>query len=169
MRTYYYTSEGQMIVDRTFAFFPFFFGLFVKAFVYSPLLLTGYVICRALFPPNAKGYYWVGAIILIACLLHAVLFIVKGIIIALRARGKKVYLLLLVLCVAYTSVPPGIIVYDFLRVRVPYEWLVYLISACAGLFVYTRYNFLLDLVPGRLWGLYMTGLRIGRHPALNHL
>lgn len=166
MRTYYYTSEGQMIVDRTFAFFPFFFGLFLKAYVYSPLLLTGYLICRQLFPPGTKGYYWVGTIILIAVLIYGIIFILKGIVIGLRARRNYAWVLVWAICVVYTSLPPAMIAYHFLHTRVPYPWLVWLLSSCAGLFVYAKYNFLLDLVPARMWGLYLTGLRIGRHPAL---
>lgn len=157
-----------MMMDRTLSFFPFIFGLLLKAFVYSPLLLTGYLICRSLFPAGTKGYYWVGTIILIAVLIHALLVIMKGIIIALRARRHLAWFIIWIICIAYTTVPPTMIALHFLQPRVPYPWLVYLLSMCTGWFVYSRYNFLLDLVPTRVWGLYLTGLRIGRHPAFRN-
>jgi len=164
MKTYYYNSDGQQVFDKTLAFVPFFLGLFIKAFVYSPLLLSGYLIARQVLPIGAKGYYWVGSIIFIAIILYGVLFVVKGIIIALRARANKGWILLMALCIIYTSIPPGLIVYDLLRTRIPYHWLTWMLSVGGGYFAYSRYHFLEDLVPSQLWGLYATGLRIGKHP-----
>lgn len=167
MKTYYHTSEDQMIFDRTFAFIPFFIHLFVKAFIYFPLLLTGYIITRLFLPKSAQGYYWVGSIILVAVMLYCLLILLKGIIIALRCRGRKEWILLLGICVLYTCIPPGIMIYDFLRNRIHYVWLNWLLSIGGGFGVYTKYNFLLDLVPERVWFFYESGLRMGRHPIFN--
>lgn len=166
MKTYYHTSEGQLMFDRTFALVPFFWNLLVKAFIYSPLWLTGYIICRQLLPKDAKGYYWVGSIVLVAACLYCLLFILKGLIIALRFRGKPIWVLLLALLVAYTCVPPGIVAFDLLRGKIPYPWLTWALAFGAGLFAYSKYRFLEDRVPQSVWGFYMTGLRIGRHPAV---
>lgn len=161
MKTYYQSSEGQMIVDRTFALFPFFLGLFVKAFVYSPLLLTGYLVCRQVLPPGAKGYYWVGLIVGIAAVLYSVLFFVKGVIIAWRFRGNKAWILLLGLCILYTSVPPALVARHLLAGHLPYPWLSWALSAGAGYWAYTRYHFLVDLVPQRMVAFYRAGLQAG--------
>lgn len=166
MKVYYHTSDQELVFDQTFAFVPFFWGLLVKAFIYSPLWLTGYLICRKLLPADAKGYYWVGCMVLIAACLYCLLFVVKGVTIALRARRNPLWILLLVTVVAYTCVPPGIVAFDLLRGNVPYIWLTWTLSVCAGLFAYSKYRFLEDLVPQNVWGFYMTGLRIGGHPAL---
>lgn len=166
MKAYYHTSEGQLVFDRTFALVPFLWNLLVKAFIYSPLWLTGYIISRQLLPANAKGYYWVGCIVLIGGCLYCVLFFLKGLIIALRSRRNPVWILLLALLVAYTCIPPGIVAFDLLRGKIAYPWLTWTLSVGAGLFAYSKYRFLEDRVPQSVWGFYMTGLRIGRHPAL---
>lgn len=165
MKTYYHTSEGQLVFDRTFAFVPFIWNLLVKAFIYCPLWLTGYILCRQLLPAGAKGYYWVGCIILIAACLYCLLFVFKGLTIALRCRRNPIWLLLLAIVIAYTCIPPGIVAYDLLRSNIPYAWLTWALSIGAGLFAYSKYRFLEDLVPQSMWGFYMTGLRIGGHPA----
>jgi hypothetical protein len=166
MKTYYFNSDGQQVFDRTLAFLPFCFGLFVKIFVYSPLLLSGYLIVKQILPIGAKGYYWVGSIIFVALILYGLLFIVKGILIALRARSNKSWIFLMPLCIIYTSVPPGLITYDLLRTRIPYHWLTLALSMAAGYWAYTRYHFLVDLVPSQMWGLYAIGLRLGRYPQM---
>ena len=166
MKTYYYNSDGQQVFDKTLAFLPFFFGLFVKIFVYSPLLLSGYFIVKQILPVHAKGYYWVGAIIFVALIFYGLLFIIKGIIIGLRARSNKSWIFLMIMCIIYTSVPPGLITYDLLRTRIPYNSITLALSIAAGYWVYTRYHFLLDIVPSRLWGLYAIGLRLGRYPQM---
>jgi len=164
MKTYYCNSEGQQVFDRTLAFLPFFIGLFVKIIVYSPLLLTGYLVVKRILPVGARGYYWVGAIIFVALILYGLLFIAKGIIIALRTRSNKAWIFVMVLCVAYTSVPPALIAHYFLSSRIPYQWLSWALSIGVGYWVYTRYGFLEDIVPSQIWGLYAVGLRIGKHP-----
>jgi hypothetical protein len=166
MKAYYHTSDGQFVFDRTFALVPFFWNLLVKAFIYSPLWLTGYIICRQLLPKDAKGYYWAGCVVLVAACLYCVLFILKGVIIALRFRGKRIWILLLGVLVAYTSIPPGLVAFDLLRGKIAYPWLTWALSVGAGLFAYSKYRFLEDRVPQIVWGFYMTELRIGRHPGL---
>jgi hypothetical protein len=166
MKTQYYSSDGQLIFDRSVELFPFFIGLFWKAFVYSPLLLTGYVIARLFLTPATKGYYWAGVIIGIAMVIYTLLFIVKGVIIAWRARGVRSWQVLMLLCIIYTSFPPAMIVHHFLQVHHVNVWVNWGLSAVAGLWVYGRYHFLVDLVPHQMWGFYATGLRLGRHPAM---
>jgi hypothetical protein len=168
MKAYYHTSEGQLVFDRTFSLIPFFWNLLVKAFIYSPLWLTGYIICRQLLPANAKGYYWVGCIILIAGCLYCLLFMFKGLIIALRTRRNPAWILLLAVLVVYTCIPPGIVAFNFLRGNIAYPWLTWALSVCAGILAYRKYRFLEDLVPQNVWGFYMMGLRIGLHPALTN-
>jgi hypothetical protein len=167
MKTYYHTSEGQLVFDRTFALIPFFWKLLVKAFIYCPLWLTGYIICRQLLPADAKGYYWVGCIILVAACLYSFLFVLKGMTIAFRCRRNPAWILLFAVVVAYTCIPPGIVAFDLLRGKIPYPWLTWALSVGAGLFAYSKYRFLEDIVPQSVWGFYMTGLRIGRHPSVS--
>jgi hypothetical protein len=101
------------------AFLP---GAFVKAFVYFPLILTGYAITRVFLPKTAEGYYWVGSIILLAVMIYCVLMFLKG-------------MLLQGICQAYTCLSPTIIAYDFLRGRVPYPFPDYGLSALTGFWV----------------------------------
>jgi len=161
MKTCYYNSDGQQVFDRTFSLLPFFFGLIVKAFVYSPLLLTGYLICRQVLPANGKGYYWAATIIFCAAIIYCILMILKGILLGLKWRGRWGWILVFGVCLLYTCIPPGIVVFDLLRSRVHYPVLNYLISLAVGYWVYTRYHFLTDLVPAKFWLFYSTGLRIG--------
>ena len=161
MKTYYYSSEGQMIFDRTFALVPFIWGLLVKALIYCPLWLTGYIIARAALPSNAKGYYWVGCIVGVAAVLYCLLFVLKGIIIALKYRRHRGWILLLIPVMVYTCVPPGMVAFHLLRGWIAYPWVIWALSAGAGLWAYSRYHFLVDLVPARMWGLYSVGLRAG--------
>lgn len=166
MKSYYQNSEGQMIFDKTVGLFPFFFGLFIKVFVYFPLLLTGYIIARWLLPPGAKGCYWVGVIIAIAVVLYSALFIVKGVLIALRARRHWAWILLALVCISYTSIPPAMLVHHFVKGHLNFAWVEWTLSISIGYLSYSRYHFLVDRVPERMWGLYATGLRLGKHPVL---
>jgi hypothetical protein len=161
MKTYYESSEGQMIVDRTFALVPFFWGLLVKALIYFPLLLTGYALTRLFLPKSAEGYYWVGCIVLIAMGIYCLLMFLKGVLLALKWRERREWILVFGICVLYTCIPPSIVIHYFLRSWVHYPVLNDLLSASFGFWVYTRYHFLLDLVPERFWVFYSAGLRAG--------
>lgn len=161
MKYYYNSSEGQMIFDRSFALVPFIVRILVKAFLYFPLWLTGYVVARTMLPPSAKGYYWVGCIIGVAMVIYCLLFIVKGIVIALRLRQCRLWILVMVPVVIYTCVPPAMLAYHILVRQIPYAWITWALSFGAGLWAYHRYQFLVDLVPSRMGGLYHLGLKAG--------
>jgi hypothetical protein len=161
VKTYYHTSEGQFVFDRNISWGAYLIALLVKIFIYCPLWFTGYLVARQLLPADAKGYYWVGSIVMVAMMLYCVLVFLKGIIIALKARRNWCWLFLLVLCVAYTSIPPAMLAYRLLSTWCHYRLVTYPAAASVGYLAYTRYQFLLDLVSERVWIFYRAGLQVG--------
>lgn len=166
MNTYYSNSDGQQIFDRHVGLFLFFALLLWRALVYSPLLLTGYIITRLFLPRSAPGYYWVGAIIGLAILIYCLLFLLKGWAIALRHRGYHAWIVVVLVCFVYTSLMPAIMTYDMLsgwmHDRTFYErFFHYAFGAGVGLLVASRYRWLIDIAPARLWVFYSLGLRLG--------
>ena len=150
------------MMDRQIALFPFFGLLVVKAFIFAPLLVTGYAIIRNFLPKTAPGYYWVAAIIALAVLIYTLLIVLKGWLIALRWKGNSAWMVVFGFCFLYTSVIPGFIAFDLLRGWMPgYPAISICLSIVVGYLAYTRYHFLTDMVPSRFWLFYSAGLWMG--------
>jgi hypothetical protein len=166
MNTYYNNSDGQQIFDRHVGLFPFFALLLWRALIYSPLLLTGYILTRLFLPHSAPGYYWVGAIVGLAMLIYCLLFLLKGWAMALRHRGYDIWVGIVGIGWLYTSMMPGIMTYDLLsgwmHDKTLYEkFFHYAFGAGVGILSAWRYHWLTDIVPARLWFFYSVGLRMG--------
>jgi hypothetical protein len=92
--------------------------------VYSPQLITNYLLCRLFLKKADTVLLWLMAILLIASLIHFLLLMLKQVIAAFKASGDILWIPLLIGCIVHTSIFPGWLlefffsgVYDFFNLR----------------------------------------------------
>ena len=62
-------DDGQILFDRTLYAFAVFFKLLLKAIVYSPLLVIGYLFTKKIIGSNTDIIIWLPLVILFAFIL----------------------------------------------------------------------------------------------------
>ncbi len=121
--------------------------LLFKAIMYSPQLITGYFLCRLYLTKADTALLWLTAIVLIACLIHFLILLLKQIIIALRNNGNFLWIPLLLVCTAYTCILPVWMVFNSVKYLMHYVSaekaipLTWLFSIAFGVYLYFRYDF----------------------------
>lgn len=117
------------------------------AIVYSPQLITGYFLCRLFLNKTDSALLWVTAIILVACLIHFLILILKQIIISLKSSGNFLWIPLLLIALAYTCIFPAWIVFRPVEYCMSYisaeraVSLTWLFSTAFSIYLYFRYDF----------------------------
>jgi hypothetical protein len=122
--------------------------LFFKAIVYSPQLITGYLLCKLFLNKSDTALLWIIAIILIAGLIQLFILLLKQITISLRNNGNVLWIPILLVCLAYTCIFPVWLVFNsvkYLMNLISAEKsmiLTWLFSTGFGIFLYLHYDFL---------------------------
>lgn len=94
----------------------------------------------------------------IAYLLYAGVYWLKGIVVGLRQRTGWLWMLPFALCVAFACLLPGLVVQAFLGKSVSPSW-AWGLGAAFAAFAYSRYRFTVDYAPAvTLWS-YRLGYR----------
>jgi hypothetical protein len=110
---------------------------------------------------------WIGLILLFAFALYQLLFFIKGIMIACKERNNFMWIPLFLACTAFTSVLPAWVAFDtfhaFARVlsNESATLVTWIFSVAFGLYVYSRYHFLLNRVPKLVFPAYQFGITCG--------
>jgi hypothetical protein len=134
-----------------------------KAIVYSPLLITGYVTATKILDKNDHPLAWIIVILLSSSLLYQLVYLIKGTLITLKARKNYLWIFLFIVCVGFTCVFPawlfmvavkGII---FTLSKENAEIISGMIAVVFGLYIYSKYLFLTDIVPSVAHPAYQLG------------
>lgn len=128
--------------------FSFLIRMTFLALIYSPQVITGYLLCRLYLRKEEPALLWMVSIVLIAFLIYAIILQLKQTIHLLISKRNWLWLPLLIFCVGYTCIFPLWIFFDTIQKA------MYLVSAeragiltwlfciCFGGYLYSRYNFL---------------------------
>jgi hypothetical protein len=162
-----YTFDiSQYIFDRFLLALLITARLFIKAIVYLPLWFSGYAITNRLLVKEDSGFAWIGLILLIAFALYQLVFFFKGIIIGLKSRGNLLWITFFILCAVFTCIVPSWIIFENLHslaFRLSHQAgdvLTWLFAISFGLYVYSRYHFLINIAPVAAYPVYQMGIDI---------
>ena len=163
---YIHYSSGQYLFGRCLNGIFIAFKLLFRAVIYSPLLITGYFIATKILSKEDSGLIWLGLVLVFAFFIYLFLFFLKGMMIALKSRGNFLWLLLFALCVMYTCVAPVWISFDDIEKLMLHlskeeaPTLTWLFSAAMAGYIYSRYQFLLNIAPAIAAVPYQAGLNL---------
>lgn len=121
--------------------------LFLRALIFSPQLITGYLLCKLLLSKTDTTLLWMIAIVLVAVLTHFFILMLKQIIIVLKNKGNFLWIPILIVCLSYTCIFPVWIVFNpvnYLMHLISAEkavYLTWLFSIAFGIYLYFRYDF----------------------------
>lgn len=135
-----------------------------RLFIYSPLLITGYYITLQYLGRNVSALWWIACVATCALLLYQVLFLLKGILIGLKQKGNLLWLILIVLCVSFTTLLPAYLALEpaaHLASKINSDPAIgRILVLLLSIYIYTRYNFHKDSVPPIAAAAYRIGYRI---------
>ncbi|HKO80164.1 MAG TPA: hypothetical protein VJU78_07215 [Chitinophagaceae bacterium] len=162
----YIFDSGQYIFERALQ------GLWIvgkwifKAIVYLPLWFAGYIITANILSKDDSAFAWIALVLLVAFFIYQLVFFLKGLMIGLRNNGNLIWLLLFILCVAFTSVFPTWMMFENVKVIMSElskdnaTLMTWIFSVVLGLYILSQYNFLTDMAPGVASTAYEAGLGI---------
>ena len=164
---YAHTSSEQYLFERCLNVIFFTLKILFKGVVYFPLLATGYLISTHILEKKDNALAWMGLTISFAYILYAFIFFLKGILIALKSRGNFLWILLFVFCAGYTCVAPLWLFFDTIE-RLMFQLskeqgtlLTWLFSFAIGGYIYSRYQFLINVAPVFVAAFYQAGINLG--------
>jgi hypothetical protein len=139
--------------------------LLFKAFIYTPLLLTAYLVTGVLLRRTADGVYWFLLIIAFTYLLYQLIFFIKGLLITLKFNGNLLWVPLYITCVLYTSVLPAWILFNSIESIAKEVHLdkvsLLILSGIVGAFIYSQYKFLINIAPVTAYSSFRFGITCG--------
>lgn len=118
-----------------------------KAIVYPPQLITSYFLCRLFLSKADTALLWLAAILLIACLIHFLILLLKQVIVSLKEKDNVLWIPLLVVCIIYTCIFPVWLVFNPVKHLMNYisvekaMILTWLFCIAFGIYLYGRYDF----------------------------
>lgn len=157
---YYAANDGQYLFNLQLRWLGKALVFLFRCLVYAPLVFTGYWLASGFLAPRADGLWWVLSIATLSYLLYAIVYFLKGILVALKAAGRWTWVLLWVLLVAYTCILPVWLVFTPVANYVHNPVLAWLISLSLGFYVYSRYLFLTNIAPAAVFPLYQSGISL---------
>jgi hypothetical protein len=138
--------------------------LIFRAIVYYPLLTIGYIIATKILDKNDNALAWITVILLFASILYQLVYLIKGMMITLKGRKNYLWILLFIICVGITCVFPAWLL------MVAVKEIIFtlskentgiisgMIAVVFGLYIYSRYLFLTDVVPSVAYHAYQLGI-----------
>lgn len=118
-----------------------------KALVFSPQIITGYIICLHFLNRKDAVGVWITCIVMVATLIYLFIVILKTILLAMMQKGNWLWLPLSIVCIAYTCIFPVWILFDSINHIMLFiskdhaALMTWLCSLCLGLYIFTHYNF----------------------------
>src|SRR5688572_4515591 len=100
MQYTHYDSE-QFLFDRTMSGLWAIGKLLFKAVAYLPLFMTGYLLADQVLENDQAAVLWMTVIVGFAFALFLLLYVLKGMIIALQKAGNLLWVPIFILCIAY--------------------------------------------------------------------
>jgi len=162
-----YINDQQLIFDGSLRAIRIPLKLALNAFIYLPMILTAYALTDALLTTKDSHLVRIGLIALFAYAIYMFVYFLKGLLIAFKAKGNWLWLVILAVVVGFTCVSPVLPFYPqishlvlILDPAAP-QWLTPVAAVVAILFIYTRYHFLTDLAPINILPVYKLGVDLG--------
>lgn len=146
--------------------FRLFFSLVWGAFVYIPLLMIGFWISEQMKDLYSNDLLIkISLTLLIAYLVFGMIYFAKGILIALRASGKVVWILIWIICVVITCgfqfffVQYNVELFLANRNVANYQLWSWLGASLIALMIYSHYKFLTNIAPGAVFPFFQAGFK----------
>lgn len=159
--------DGQFMFDRILSAFWIVIKGLLKAIIYLPLWFTGYIITSQLLAKEDSPLIWIGLILLFAFALFQLLYFIKGVIIACKKRNNFMWIPLFLLCTVFTSALPAWAAFDTIHALARLlsnesaQLVTWILSIAFGLYIYSRYHFLLNVAPKLVFPAYQFGVTCG--------
>jgi hypothetical protein len=137
--------------------------LIFRATVYSPLLITGYATATKILDRNDHALAWILVILLSASMMYQLVYLIKGILITMKARRNYFWIFLFMVCVGFTCVFPAwlfMVAVKGIIITLSKENMGIIsgmIAVVFGLYIYNRYLFLTDVAPSVAYSAYQLG------------
>jgi hypothetical protein len=119
-----------------------------KMLIYSPFLLTGYLISKAFLHRSDHVFLWMGMTLLVAYIFYIFISILKKLINIWRAENKFYWIPLFIICVAFTCILPVYLVFEPLEKIIGrlthgsnVSLITWIFSMAFGFYVYSRHRF----------------------------
>ncbi|MBN8856174.1 MAG: hypothetical protein J0H07_30225 [Sphingobacteriales bacterium] len=141
-----YTSIPQAEFDRQTSLIGVAFKLIFRAFIFLPLLVTGYAFSRLSFVIHYSILARTAIVFAVAVGMYFLLMMVRGWIIRAREDGNIFWLPVFLLCCAYTCLLTPFLLHEpvlhlFTRWHWP-GWLVFAVDTVIIMVTYFQYDFL---------------------------
>jgi hypothetical protein len=143
--------------------------------IYLPVLCTGYYLSNLALSPLDHSLGHLVLVLLFSYLVYLGVFFLKGVSLALKARGNIIWLFLFMVCVAFTCLlspwlVAGPLSRAFLRWHLS-SWLVWVLTFWFGYLIYNRYKFHVPSAPVMARFAYQFGFNLagGRSNRSNEL
>jgi hypothetical protein len=137
-----------LVYQFLFRIIIFLFKAAIRVIIYSPQLLTAYLLCKTVLKKEEPVQVWVIGILLVAFLFYQFIFLLKMIMQGLRRRENWLWLPLFLILVTYTCIFPLWISFDTVQHVMSLisgergTILTWLSLFCFGFYLYSRYSFL---------------------------
>jgi hypothetical protein len=147
-----------------FVFYWTLMGLFYAAkwlyrcLVYMPLLFTGYWLSTHILSKSDNGIWWLALTLVLAYCLYLLIFFLKGVMLCLKKMKAWVWIPVFFLCIAFTCLMPLWMVQDMLSKLIANKTIVWILSIAFAAYVYSKYQFTSDKVPGAAVPFYRAGV-----------
>lgn len=137
--------------------------LFYKGIIYLPLIFVAYLISLKIVSTGKDQGIWMLVLtILFAYLVYLLIFLVKGMMLAMKQLNKWAWLPLFLFLLAFTCVMPAWAVHQILKSLHIDQTVLLIISLSFGVLVSFKYRLLSDWAPKEATALYRSGIRLGR-------
>jgi hypothetical protein len=162
-------DDGQILFDKTLYALAVFFKLILKAIVYSPLLVIGYLFTKKTTGSDTDIIIWLPMVILFSFILYIIIYFLKGVLIALKYNRNLLWIPLFIFCVLFTCILPVYIIFTPFETFIAryaqtnHELITWIIAVTFGLYVYKRYHFLTNIAPNRAFPYYQMGINSTVH------
>lgn len=161
-------SDSQMIFDRTLR------GLWIAIkwitwlLVFTPMFVVTYGTMLWLLDERAIKSYEAFQIIfcVIPVVTYLLLYLVKGMMIGLKERGNRLWMIIFILLTALVSIPSGWAVLalagEIKEIENPDHYVVWIVAIFFGYYVFLRYRLLDDVAPYLVAPFYRLGRFISK-------
>lgn len=160
----YYYDAGQHFFDNVLSALWIAAKWLAKAVVYLPLWFCGYLLSATMLTPKDSAVAWIGLVVLIAVVMYQLLFFIKGILIALKAYQKLVWIFLFLVCCTFTCILPAWFIYHAIQPLMTElsaqsaSTLTWIAAITSGVLVYSQYHFLTNIAPRAAYPVYQLGI-----------
>ena len=165
----YTYDDGQIIFNRILFAFIVVIKIVLKAIVYSPLLLLSWITAKQILDAKTDVILWIALILVFTTIFYFMIYFLKGVLIALNHNHNFIWIPVFICCALFTCVLPVWLVFEPLeKIVTSYaqsnqHLLTWIFALAFGLYVYSKYHFLTNIVPILAYPYYQRGINLTIH------